>query len=83
MLPGVLPNLLLSGDGVLPGRRDHLRESQEWNKENSGRCGTGDQHVEELTAEGYKRTDVVRALTIAQNDIRMAREILREFATKK
>ncbi|XP_070548284.1 E3 ubiquitin-protein ligase CBL-like isoform X2 [Ptychodera flava] len=39
--------------------------------------------VEQLLSEGFSRDTVVRALGIAQNDIDMARNILREFAPTK
>ena len=36
-----------------------------------------------LTQEGFAREDVIRALAITRNDIAMARDILREFVSKR
>ncbi|KAK3879762.1 hypothetical protein Pcinc_015704 [Petrolisthes cinctipes] len=36
-----------------------------------------------LTQEGFAQNDVIRVLVITRNDITMARDILREFASKK
>lgn len=36
-----------------------------------------------LTQEGFAQSDVIRVLVITRNDITMARDILREFASKK
>ena len=36
-----------------------------------------------LTSEGFCQEDVIRALAITRNDIAMARDILREFVSKR
>lgn len=67
----------------LPVRRDRLRESQESNKENNTPpTDSSSQYVEKLVAEGFDRQNVIRALQIADNNLRMAREILQEFVPK-
>jgi len=40
-------------------------------------------NISGLLAEGYEREAVLRALGIAKNDLPMAKEILKEFATRK
>ena len=67
----------------IPARKDRLRESHDSNKENNSRCDSLTEHyVEELMGEGYDRAMVVRALSIALNNMEMARDILREFVPK-
>jgi hypothetical protein len=63
-----------------------LKENQESNKENQQRRDTSRPEptkIDSLMAEGYEKTAVMRALTIAQNNMDMARNILREFAPPK
>jgi len=71
----------------LPVRMDRLKENQEVNianKENDSRPRQAqDRYIEQLVADGYERVEVVRALSISGNNLRMARDILREFGRKK
>lgn len=39
-------------------------------------------YINQLTQEGYQKETVVKALSISRNDIELAREILREFASR-
>lgn len=39
-------------------------------------------YLNQLTQEGYQKETVMKALSIARNDIELAREILREFASR-
>ena len=73
---------------ALPLRDDHLRESQESNKENAGHAGdiskvVTERHVRILEEEGYMRTEIIRALNIANDDFDIARVILHEFVRRK
>ncbi len=71
----------------LPVRRDRLREvnpSSSSNKENDGHCDSLTGHyIAELVREGYDKNFATRALTISENNIEMARNILKEFVYKK
>jgi hypothetical protein len=70
----------------VPARRDRdrLRESQDHNKENDGTCGSLAEHyISELMKDGFDRDFVVRALTITENNLDMAKSILREFVPRK
>lgn len=40
-------------------------------------------YITQLTSEGYTQDAVIRALGITRNDVKMACDILHEFATKK
>ena len=79
----------VAGEGKeipLPVRRDRLKENQESNKENQERRDASrpePQKIDRLMEEGYERQAVLRALSIAQNNMDMARNILREFAPPK
>ena len=39
-------------------------------------------HMAQLSAEGYSQRAVLRALTISQNDIQIARNILNEYVNR-
>ena len=39
-------------------------------------------HLAQLSAEGYSQRAVLRALTISQNDIQIARNILNEYVNR-
>ena len=55
------------------------------NKENESHCGfdgVNDGYIDDLVGEGFERLAVIRALSIAHNNLDMARDILREFVPR-
>ncbi|XP_074652425.1 E3 ubiquitin-protein ligase CBL-B-like isoform X2 [Tubulanus polymorphus] len=44
--------------------------------------GISQAYIDELVADGHDRRAAIRALTIAQNNLKMARDILREFVPR-
>ena len=81
----------------IPARRDQqhqqrLLEPHSNNKENlqqpvcdktnTASTAPTEQHVQQLIREGHDKNSVERALVIAQNNLDMAREILRNFVPK-
>ena len=86
-----------SGMPKIPARRDQqhqqrLLEPHSNNKENlqqpvcdktnTASTAPTEQHVQQLIREGHDKNSVERALVIAQNNLDMAREILRNFVPK-
>ncbi|CAL1548149.1 unnamed protein product [Lymnaea stagnalis] len=65
---------------VPPPRREGLRENQDINKENDQVTSSiNEAHVDTLVAMGYGRIQVIDALRVARNNIKMAEEILETF----
>lgn len=65
---------------VPPPRHEGLRENQDINKENDQITSSiNDNHVDTLVAMGYGRIQVIDALRVARNNIKMAEEILETF----
>ena len=68
------------GDMPTPTRREGLRENQDMNKENNKkRNSLNEEYVEELVLRGYDRLNVVDALRVAKNNLKMAEDILETF----
>lgn len=69
---------------VPPPRREGLRENQDVNKENDQQISSiNEAHVTTLVAMGYGRLQVVDALRVARNNIKMAEEILETFVKQQ
>ena len=58
-------------------------DKKEYYDNNSAHCDSlTDHYVSELIKEGFDREVVVRALAITQNNLDMAKNILREFVPR-
>uniref|UniRef100_A0A2C9KBE0 E3 ubiquitin-protein ligase CBL n=1 Tax=Biomphalaria glabrata TaxID=6526 RepID=A0A2C9KBE0_BIOGL len=65
---------------VPPPRREGLRENHDINKENDQvTTSLNEVQVDTLVAKGYARLQVIDALRVARNNIKMAEEILETF----
>ena len=78
MVLGKSPVSWQHGDGL------HNNEDSS-NKENEAHCAfdsINERYVDDLVGEGFERLAVMRALSIAHNNLDMARDILREFVPR-
>lgn len=84
------PSRMSSMDGPISFRKSSLDEQrfvkQRMNFNNSKNVpyeNLNMDYIAQLTSEGYTHDAVIRALGITRNDVKMACDILHEFATKK
>lgn len=65
---------------MIPPRREGLHENQDMNKENSDEWSPPTEDViNSLVRQGYAREQVIDALRVSHNNLKMAEDILRTF----